>query len=264
MANSKKKSAKKPADSARKPATRRAATKAASRRPKPVASKPVTARPEVSRAVSKRTVRSSESPKLIARPAVARPPVAGPPVAGPPVARPPASRRPVRPSTASAQPVPASRSPAQRPISRPPEPPPAVPPPKPVKVHSGLNAKDLETFRGLLLAKRAEILGNVNAMRDEAAGVGSGDRSELSSMPLHMADLGTDHFERELTLGLLEGERSLLRDIDQALDRIRERTYGLCLATGKPIGKARLKAQPWAKHCMEYMLLQESGRRFRY
>ena len=129
---------------------------------------------------------------------------------------------------------------------------------------SGLNAKDLEAFRELLLEKRAEILGNVRAMRDEATGAGAADRSELSSMPLHMADLGTDNFERELTLGLLEGERSLLRDIDQALDRIRQGTYGLCLATGKPIGKARLKAQPWAKYCMEYMLQQESGRRFRY
>lgn len=112
--------------------------------------------------------------------------------------------------------------------------------------------------------KRSQILGNTSAMRNEASGAGAGGGSELSSMPIHMADLGTDNFERELTLALLEGERTLLREIDEALERIRDKTYGICLATGKPIGKARLKAQPWAKYCMEYMLQQESSRRFRY
>lgn len=125
-----------------------------------------------------------------------------------------------------------------------------------------LKPQDIETFRELLLAKRREISGDMSAMRDEATGAGSRGGSELSSMPLHMADLGTDNFERELTLGLMEGERAILREIDEALDRIREGTYGRCLATDKPIGKARLKAQPWAKYCYEYMLEQERGRRF--
>jgi RNA polymerase-binding transcription factor DksA len=62
----------------------------------------------------------------------------------------------------------------------------------------------------------------------------------------------------------MEGERSILRDIDAALDRIRDGTFGTCLATGKPIGKTRLKAQPWTRYCYEYMLQQDGGRRFRY
>jgi DnaK suppressor protein len=170
-----------------------------------------------------------------------------------------AAKRPaakVAASTTPVRPVQDTAARAAREVS-----PPAAAPVR--TMDPGLNEKDLEMFRTLLLEKRNEILGNMNAMREETGGGGS-DRSELSSMPIHMADLGTDHFERELTLTLLDGERSLLRDIDSALDRIREGTYGLCLATGKPIGKARLKAQPWAKYCMEYMQQQESRRRFRY
>ena len=129
------------------------------------------------------------------------------------------------------------------------------------KVSSGLSARDLEMFRELLMDKRREILGDMSTMRDEASSSNGGD---LSSMPLHMADLGTDNFERELTLGLMQGERALAREIDAALTRIEKGEFGICAATGKPIGKARLKAQPWAKYCYEYMLQQERGRRFGY
>ncbi len=127
-----------------------------------------------------------------------------------------------------------------------------------------LNARETEVFRQLLLEKRAEIVGDMNTLHSEAMNTSSAAAGDLSSMPIHMADLGTDNFEREFTLGLMEAERSLLREIDDALDRIRKGTYGLCMATGRPIGKARLKAQPWAKYCYEYMLQQEQGRQFRY
>ncbi|MDX2198469.1 MAG: TraR/DksA C4-type zinc finger protein [Phycisphaerae bacterium] len=142
---------------------------------------------------------------------------------------------------------------------------PAAAPPPPKAKPSGLSAKDLELLRGLLVRKRAEILGNLSTMQQDTSGNDkSAGGTELSTVPLHLADLGTDHFERELTIGLVEGEKSLLRDIDDALDRVRQGTYGLCLATGEPIGKARLTAQPWAKYCYQYMLRQEGGRRFRY
>lgn len=130
---------------------------------------------------------------------------------------------------------------------------------RPKKVSSGLTPRDLEFFRDLLVDKRREILGDMSTMRDEASSANGGD---LSSMPLHMADLGTDNFERELTLGLMQGERTLVREIDAAIARIDSGDFGICAATGKPIGKARLKAQPWAKFCYEYMLQQERGRRY--
>lgn len=129
---------------------------------------------------------------------------------------------------------------------------------------SGLNRKDLEMFREMLLEKRSQLVGDMSTMRDEALRSNSQSSGDLSSMPIHMADLGTDNFEQEFTLGLIEGGQQELREIDAALDRIEKRTYGLCLATGKPIGKARLKAQPWAKYCYEYMLEQERGKIRRY
>jgi RNA polymerase-binding protein DksA len=130
-------------------------------------------------------------------------------------------------------------------------------------VDSGLTRKEIESFREMLLAKRAQLLGDVTSMQREAFS-GNQRGGDLSSMPLHMADLGTDQYEQEFTLGLIEGEQALMREIDDAIQRIDNGTYGICLGTNQPIGKARLKAQPWAKYSYEYMLAQERGRNRRY
>jgi DnaK suppressor protein len=127
---------------------------------------------------------------------------------------------------------------------------------------AGLTKKDLEQFREMLLRKRAELVGDVGTLRDEALKGSRQDAAgDLSSMPIHMADLGTDNYELEFTLGLIEGGRAVLQEIDEALERIQRGTYGICLATGKPIGKARLRAKPWAKFSYEYVLAQETGKR---
>ena len=78
-------------------------------------------------------------------------------------------------------------------------------------------------------------------------------------MPIHMADLGTDNYEQEFALGLMDSERKLLREIDDALQRIEEGTYGICEATGEPIATNRLKAKPWARYCVEYARKLEQG-----
>jgi RNA polymerase-binding protein DksA len=119
---------------------------------------------------------------------------------------------------------------------------------------------DAKHFRELLLEKRREILRNVNEFEDEALKKSRQDATgDLSSMPIHMADLGTDNYEQEFALGLLDSERKLLREIDSALMRIEKKTYGICEATGKPISKARLEAQPWARYCVEYARKLEQG-----
>ena len=124
-----------------------------------------------------------------------------------------------------------------------------------------LTPAEVEEFRQMLLHKRAEILGDVNTLQGETLHVNRQDAAgDLSTMPIHMADLGSDNYELEFTLGLIEGERAILKEIDEALDRVREGSYGLCLATSNPIGKARLRAKPWAKYCYEYTLAQEKGR----
>lgn len=122
-----------------------------------------------------------------------------------------------------------------------------------------LGEKSLRKFAELLLARRREVMGDVTNMTHEAL---SGARSDAgrSPMPQHMADLGSDNWEQELTLGLLETERTLVREIDEALQRIEDGTYGICLATHRPINRARLTAKPWAKYCIEYARLKEQGR----
>jgi RNA polymerase-binding transcription factor DksA len=74
-----------------------------------------------------------------------------------------------------------------------------------------------------------------------------------------MADLGSDNWEKEFTLGLIASEQALVREIDEALARIKDKTYGVCLATHKRISKARLRAKPWAKYCIQYARAREEG-----
>jgi len=126
---------------------------------------------------------------------------------------------------------------------------------------SHLSAKDIEYFKAKLLQKRSEIIGDVSEMESEVLKKSRLDATgDLSSMPIHMADIGTDNYEQEFALGLMDSEVELLREIDDALKRIENGTYGICEGTGKPIPKARLEAQPWARYCVEYARMLEQGK----
>ncbi len=123
-----------------------------------------------------------------------------------------------------------------------------------------LTPKQLREFRELLIQKRAELAGDVTHLSDEFVdrkGLGPNDHT---SMPIHMADVGSDNWEKEFTLGLIASEHALIREIDEALARVHDRTYGVCLATHKVISIARLRAKPWAKYCIEYARAREEGR----
>ena len=124
-----------------------------------------------------------------------------------------------------------------------------IPRPTPGKNAAGLSAKELEHFRELLLAKRRELVGDMYSMEREAL-QRSGEN--LSNLPIHMADMGTDNYEQEFTLGLMEKDRQLLREINTALMKIQNGMYGICEGTNKPISKARLEVQPWAKYSIEH------------
>jgi len=115
---------------------------------------------------------------------------------------------------------------------------------------AGFSPRDLDNFRELLLAKRREILGDLRSMEHEALRTSGG--SNLSNLPIHMADMGTDNYEQEFTLGLVEKDRQMLREINAALIKIQNGTYGICEGTGKPISKERLEYQPWARFSIEY------------
>ena len=114
------------------------------------------------------------------------------------------------------------------------------------KVKSGLTKADLTEFRRRLLEKRADLVGDVEALETDVR-TRSGDHFS----PEHMADAGSNSYEQEFTLGLVESERKLLGEIHEALIRIENCTYGVCIQTGQPIGKPRLDAKPWAEYCIE-------------
>jgi DnaK suppressor protein len=120
---------------------------------------------------------------------------------------------------------------------------------KTAKNKAGLASKEVEHFRDLLLEKRRELLGDVSSMERDAL---QGGNTNLSTLPMHMADTGTDNYEQEFTLGLVEKDRQLLREIQSALAKIQDGSYGICEGTGKPISKPRLEAQPWAKFSIEH------------
>ena len=123
-------------------------------------------------------------------------------------------------------------------------------------IKTKLGKKELEEYRNLLLAKRRQLVGMLSGMEDEALRSSGGN---LSNMPVHMADMGSDVYEQDFTLGMAETERAIVGEIDAALQRIEDKTFGVCQMTGKPIAKARLDAKPWAKFTIEAERIAESG-----
>ncbi len=128
------------------------------------------------------------------------------------------------------------------------------------KKKSPLTPQQIEQFKQLLLLKRAEILGDVEFFENETLKKSRLEATgDLSSMPIHMADMGTDNFEQEFALGLMDSERKMLNEITAALWRIEENVYGICEGTNKPISKPRLEANLWARYCIEYATMVEKG-----
>ncbi len=126
-------------------------------------------------------------------------------------------------------------------------------------IKTKLSKKELDHYSDLLLQKRAEILGLVEGMEQEALRSNGGN---LSHMPIHMADIGSDTADQDFALNLAEKERETINEIDAALQRIDDGIFGVCQATGKPIPKARLDAKPWANYTIEAARMVESGHRF--
>ena len=123
----------------------------------------------------------------------------------------------------------------------------------PKKRNAGLKKADLDPLRKALLKLRTEILGAVTQLESEAL---RGAEDEISVD--HMADHGSDSFEQDQTLVLLERESVTIREINAALKRMEDGTYGVCERTGKNIGKPRLRALPYARLCLEAQMEEEA------
>jgi RNA polymerase-binding protein DksA len=118
----------------------------------------------------------------------------------------------------------------------------------------------LEAYRQLLQTLRSRLKGDVSHLADEALRKAGGEASgSLSNTPIHMADLGSDNFEQEFTLSLLENGEQHLQEIGAALERIDQGRFGVCEDCAKPIPKARLDALPFTRYCVECARKQQQS-----
>ncbi len=125
---------------------------------------------------------------------------------------------------------------------------------------SVMKKEELVSFREVLENLRSRLRGDLDQMTDEALGRdNAGATGNLSNVPLHMADLGTDNYDQEFTLGLIENEQGTLELVEEALSRMEQGTFGQCGECGELIAKPRLQAIPYARHCIKCARKLEGG-----
>ena len=122
-----------------------------------------------------------------------------------------------------------------------------------------MKRQELDEYQVLLESLRARLRGDMSQLTSDALGSDREDGSTESKSPTHMAELGSEAFEQDFALSLVENEQVILDEIAEALDRVKTGTYGLCLtcleagksAAQAAIPKARLRVIPFARNCIE-------------
>ena len=115
-----------------------------------------------------------------------------------------------------------------------------------------LNDQQIHELRRALLDRRREIVGDFKEVNDEQPGWNAEEGSMRTRLPTHPADEGTDEHGRSTGKQLAQIERDLVYEIDEALRRIEDGTYGRCEECDQPISLKRLKARPWSRLCLEH------------
>lgn len=111
---------------------------------------------------------------------------------------------------------------------------------------------DLKDFKKIVLKKKEEIFSDLKHISDDTLRKSQKEASgDISGYTYHMADVATDNYDREFSLGLASGERKSLYELDDALKRIEEGTFGICDDCKSSIAKIRLKAVPSARLCIK-------------
>jgi len=115
-----------------------------------------------------------------------------------------------------------------------------------------LDKKTIERFRRILLKEREQIIGDVKQIYESSQEMGQDGIQDI-------ADEAANIYNKQILLTLNENERMRLRDVDESLDRIENRTYGVCEECGEPIGLKRLEVKPVAKYCVPCKTKLEKG-----
>lgn len=132
--------------------------------------------------------------------------------------------------------------------------------PAPAKARA-FRKEELAQFRAMLQKQLELVQGNLNALAGDNLKRSPLDSTgDISSHSTHMADHGTDNFDRELALSLASSRQDSIYEIEDAIRRIDEGEYGTCQSCGKPVERPRLKALPFAKKCVACQSAAERGR----
>ena len=122
-----------------------------------------------------------------------------------------------------------------------------------------MNREELDHFREVLIDRKRQLSDWIERLTSDANADSPAPSGEVSSVPTHLADLGTDTFEQEKGFGMAEKTAQEVHEIDEALVRIESGTYGICERCGRPITVDRLRARPWVARCADCQSVLESG-----
>ena len=114
-----------------------------------------------------------------------------------------------------------------------------------------LTKEQLKYFRQLLITERAKFVQEIKSIAQETSKSPREASGDLSAYTVHMADMAADTYERELSMDIVSNEQEVLYQIDDALKRLDEGTFGVCQQCNKPITMSRLKAVPYASLCIK-------------
>jgi DnaK suppressor protein len=121
-----------------------------------------------------------------------------------------------------------------------------------------LNKKEAQGFKKRILELKEEIIAEIKHIADDTLKKSQKEASgDISGYTYHMADVATDTYDREFSLGIASNEREILYELDDALKRIEEGTYGICEDCKVMIAKKRLVAVPYARLCVKCQVKKE-------
>jgi len=122
-----------------------------------------------------------------------------------------------------------------------------------------MKKETLQKFKERLLEMRKDLLGDFNNIQTHSLSRGDDQAGDLSSMPIHMADIGSDTYEKEFACDLIKSEQEELREIDAALARLADGSFGVCEVCNKKVSYQRLSGLPYARLCIECQRKEEAG-----
>ena len=114
-----------------------------------------------------------------------------------------------------------------------------------------MNKLELAKYKKLLIKVREAVSGDINHIAKESLKSQKESSGDLSGYSFHMADMASDSYDRELSLNIASEEQEFLYEIDDALKRIKDGKFGLCISCNKKIPQKRLNAVPYAKYCIQ-------------